>query len=35
MLLPASYNPNRKAIGLAAACYMCPVSAIFTNASVV
>ena len=35
MLLPASCNPNRKANRLAAAYYMCPVSAIFTIASVV
>src|ERR1035437_7915493 len=34
MLLPASCNPNRKAIRLAAAYYMCPVSDIFTIASV-
>ena len=35
MLLPASCNLNRKAAGLAAACYMWPTSDIFTIASVV
>ncbi len=35
LLLPALYNPKREATGPVTACYMWPVSDIFTIASVV